>query len=260
VSLAVKAPPRGLTDAISDFANNLDLRMGFECERALKLGIVSPLLTPIIVDIVDCCAIAKVVWLSPMAVCFDAEWLCRKARAVLRRLLVIAPENNIGPLDVLGKCMEVVRCTLLIAMAHACTLIGFQTAEKNVVALQNSLAFALKFWAPAMGLSTEMVPLDKETPYPDVEVLKLQIGHILYNSMVGLFSADVPGYESTQEFFMIRVLNCCKLMGIRDYFGLREHLVKFLYSPVLMEKSVARVAERLGRLNDQWASGVDEVH
>ena len=248
-ALAVQAPPRGLTDAIADFAANLDMRMGLAFEQALHLGLLSPLLQPIVTDIVDCVAIAKVVWLSPHAVCFDAEWLCRKARATLRRLLIIAPENNIGPLDVLGKCMEVVRCTLLIAMSHACTLIGFQTAKLNVTKLQYALAFALKFWAPAMGLTAEMQPLESGAHGAGVplDIIRLNVGHILYNAMVGLFSADWPGYESTQEFFMRIVVNCCSLLGIRNYRQLREHMVHYLYSPVLMEKSLVAVAEQLKR-------------
>jgi hypothetical protein len=242
VALTVRAPPRGLRDAVADFARGMDLRMGTMFDVALKVGAFTPAIAPIVSDILDCVAIAKVVWLSPMAVCFDAEWLCRKARAAMRRLLVMAPENNIGPLDVLGKCMEVVRCTLLIVMSHACTLIGFQTAKLNVVKLQNALAFALKFWSPVLGLTAELVKVDDR---PIDDITKLQLSHIVYNAMVGLFSADLPGYESTQEFFMVRILNACKLLNIRSYHDLREHMVLFLYSPTLQEKSLVRVAERL---------------
>lgn len=245
ISLVVPAPPRGLRDAIADFADNLDLRMGFMFDHALKLGLFTPLLAPIVNDIVECAAIAKVVWLSPQAVCFDAEWLCRKARAAMRMLLKIAPENNIGPLDVLGKCMEVVRCTLLIVMSHACTLIGFQTAKLNAVRLHNALAFALKYWAPALGLTTEMIPLD-DRPVP--HVVKIQFGHILFNSMIGLFSADLPGYEETHEFFMVRILNTCKLLDIRNYHDLRNHMVNYLYSPILQDKSLLQVSARLEKL------------
>jgi hypothetical protein len=244
-SLTVRAAPLGLKDAIADLSKTMDLRMGTMYERALRLNLLTPLFHSIVEDIVECVRIAKVVWLSPVAVCFDAEWLCRKARAVLRRLLKIAPENNIGPLDVLGKCMEVVRCTLMIMMAHACTLIGFQTARLNVLKLQNSLAFALKFWAPPMGLTQELAPIDDEPINPD---MRDHLGHILFTNMVGIFSADAPGYEATEAFFTTRALNLCKILGIRDFIGLQNHMVQFLYSPVLQEPSVIKVAAKLEAL------------
>lgn len=164
---------------------------------------------------------------------------------MLRRLLVIAPENNIGPLDVVGKCMEAVRCTLLIVMSHACTLIGATTAKLNVVKLQNALAFALKFWCPPMGLTPNMEATDERYTYP---LVQFSIGHILYDSMVGVFSADIPGFESTYEWFMQKVLNSCKLLGIKNAHDLREHMVQYLYSPVLQEKSIAQAAARLSEV------------
>ncbi|ETN46116.1 uncharacterized protein HMPREF1541_00300 [Cyphellophora europaea CBS 101466] len=242
VSLTVRAAPLGLRDAIADLSRTMDLRMGSMFDHGLRKGMFSDALAGIVTDIVECVAIAKVVWLSPVAVCFDAEWLCRKARAVLRRLLKLAPENNIGPLDVVGKCMEVVRCTLLILMAHACTMIGFQTARLNVLKLQNALAFALKSWAPALGLTPELERVDN---HPLPALVQDQLSHILFNTMVGVFAADLPGYEGTETFFMVRVLNLCNLLGIHSYDDLREHMVKFLYSPVLQEPSVLKVAAKL---------------
>lgn len=51
MSLAVKAPPRGLKDAIFDFGQNLDLRMGIKYEEALKTPLLNDLMRPIIADI-----------------------------------------------------------------------------------------------------------------------------------------------------------------------------------------------------------------
>ena len=87
----------GLTDAIADLSATLDVRMGSQFVQALKMGALPGSIGQVVADLIDCIEIAKVVWLSPLAVCFDAEWLCRKARAVLRALLAIAPEHNIGP-------------------------------------------------------------------------------------------------------------------------------------------------------------------
>lgn len=242
VSLTVRAPPLGLRDAIAGLSQTMDLRMGLMYETGLRQGLFSPVFASIVTDIVECVKIAKVVWLSPVAVCFDAEWLCRKARAVLRHLLKIAPENNIGPSDVVGKCMEAVRCTLIIMMAHACTLIGFQTAKLNVLKLQNSLAFALKHWAPPLGLTLELAPLGDEPVPPSI---RDHLGHILFTCMVGVFSANLPGYEETEAFFMDRAVNLCKLLDIRSFGDLQNHMVKFLYSPVLQEQSVLKVAAKL---------------
>lgn len=241
-SLSVRAAPLGLRDAIADLSKTMDLRMGSMYEQGLRVGLFNAQYASIVTDIVECVKIAKVVWLSPVAVCFDAEWLCRKARAVLRQLLKIAPENDIGPLDVVGKCMEAVRCTLLIMMAHACTLIGFQTARQNVLKLHNALAFALKHWAPAMGLTQELAPANAN-PVPPM--LRDHLGHILFTNMVGVFSAEAPGYEATEAFFTERALNLCSILDIHNFNDLQDHMVKFLYSPVLQEASVLRVAAKL---------------
>jgi hypothetical protein len=242
ISLTVRAAPLGLRDAVADLSKTMDLRMGSQYERGLNVGLFNPVFHSIISDIVECVKVAKVVWLSPMAVCFDAEWLCRKARAVLRRLLMIAPENNIGPLDVAGKCMEAVRCTLMIVMAHACTVTGFHTARLNVVKLQHSLAFALKYWAPMMGLTPELAPISDESVNPAIFD---HLNHILFTNMVGVFSADASGFEETEKFFTDRAVNLCRILGIHNFRDLQDHMAQFLYSPVLQEASLLKVAARL---------------
>ena len=148
LALRVAATPSVLRDSLVDLAAHLDMRMGSRFEYGLTIGVFDSRMGKIVKEMTECVAIAKVVWHSPLALCFDAEWLCRKARAVLRSLLTIAPENNIGPLDLLGKCMESARLSILISMSHACTLIGYQTAKSNLKRFQNAMDWALKFWAP----------------------------------------------------------------------------------------------------------------
>ena len=239
-ALTVSSAPRGLKDAIADLAATLDLRMGTKFEWGLKIGVFSGRMGRIIQDLVDCVAIAKVVWLSPHAVCFDAEWLCRKARAVMRALLAAAPESNIGPLELLGKCMEGARLSLLIMMSHACTMIGFQTARANVSRLQKAMEFALKHWTSVVGLTDELAKL------PGVvldEFSLIQLEFILFSIMVGVWSAaDSPEIE---QWFLVRAVNICRIHGIRNYFDLQEHLVSFLLSKTLQDASIRKVADLL---------------
>jgi Fungal specific transcription factor domain len=239
-SLTISSPPRGLKDAIADLAASLDLRMGSHFEWGLKIGIFNVQMGRVVRDLVDCVAIAKVVWLSPHAVCFDAEWLCRKARAVMRSLLALAPENNIGPQDLVGKCMESARLALLIMMSHACTMIGFQTAQANVKRLQKAMAFAFEFWCPVVGLTLECAKFDDRTLDPFVMI---QLQFILFSLMTGLWSAsECPSLE---QWFLVRAVNVCRIVGIRNFFELQEHLVFFLYAKTMQEASVRKVALHL---------------
>jgi hypothetical protein len=233
--------PLGLTDVMSDLAATLDLRMGSQFIQALKVGAFPGAVGNVIADLIDCIEIAKVVWLSPLAVCFDAEWLCRKARACLRALLAIAPENNIGPMDLICKCTEVVRLCLMILLTHACTLIGPQTAKANVTRLRAASGYALKFWAPAIGWTEDCIPVD-----PNVRLdsfCELQAGFVLWSLCIGCWTADgLP----EQEYFIHRAVNVCGYFGYTTYDDLDSHLAQYLYSKSLQVNSLKKVATRLG--------------
>ena len=230
----------GLTDAIADLATTLDIRMGSQFMQALKVGAFPGAIGRVVSDLVDCIEIAKVVWLSPLAVCFDAEWLCRKARAVLRALLMIAPENNIGPMDLICKCTECVRLCLMILMTHACTLIGFQTAKSNVRRLKTAVHYALKFYGPAIGWTEDCIPV---VPGSRLDAFcELQCGFILWVLSTGFWSAeDLP----EQDFFLERALNICCYFGYKTYEDLDNHMAGYLYSRTLQEKSLRKIAAHL---------------
>ena len=240
LALRVAKTPLGMRDAIAELASDFDLRMGSRFEYGLKMGIFDRRMGRIISDLTDCIAIAKVVWLSPLAVCFDAEWLCRKSRACLRSLLTIAPENNIGPLDVLGKCMEGARISILIMLSHACTLMGPQTARLNVRRLRQAMDFALTLWCQAFGLTSELVIIEagRLTSFATD-----QLGFILWSAIVGVASATED--PETERFFIVRCCNMCKILGIRSFDDLQNHMVQLMYSKTLLEPSVRRVAQYL---------------
>ncbi|KIW90423.1 uncharacterized protein Z519_09068 [Cladophialophora bantiana CBS 173.52] len=242
-SLIVARGPKGsmgITDAIADLAATLDIRMGSQFVQALKMGAFPWDLGRIVSDLVDCIEIAKVVWLSPLAVCFDAEWLCRKARAVLRALLAIAPDRNIGAMDLMCKCTECVRLSLMILMTHACTLIGFQTAKANVQRLQGAMQYALKFWCPAIGWTEECTPLDPNARLDPF--CELQARFVLWSLLTGCWSAEGQPEEG---FFALRALHICRYFGYTTYDDLHNHMAGFLYSKSLQERSLRNAAARL---------------
>jgi hypothetical protein len=238
--------PGTLTDAIADLADTLDTRMGSQMRFALKIGAFPGKLGTIVSDLVDCIEVAKVVWLSPLAVCFDAEWLCRKARSVLRALLTIAPENNIGPIDMISKCTECARLCLMILMTHACTLIGFQTAKSNVKRLKEAKSAALQYWCPSIGWTQECVPLDKTRRLSVLE--ETQAGFVLWGLLTGVWSSEGSGsgcLAAEEEWFMVRALNICRFMGLVTYEDLHGHMSLYMYSKSLQERSLRRTALRL---------------
>jgi hypothetical protein len=230
----------GHTDALADLAATLDVRMGSQLVRGLKFGAFPGSMARVVQDLIDCIEIAKVVWLSPLAVCFDAEWLCRKARAVLRALLAIAPERNIGPMSLMCKCTEVARLCLLILMTHACTLIGFQTAKSTVVRLKSAAEYALKHWCPAIGWTEDCVPI---VPGSRLDAFcELQAGFVLWAMFIGCWAGEnLPECD----YFMDRAVNISLYFGYSTYDDLHNHLVGYIYSKSLQEKGVRAAAKRL---------------
>jgi hypothetical protein len=241
--LLVPKAPQGLSDAVADLASTLDLRMGSRFSLALKIGAFSGKLAKVVSDLVDCIEIAKVVWLSPLAVCFDAEWLCRKARAVLRALLLLAPENTTGPIDLYSKCTENARMCLMILMTHACTMIGFQTARSNVRRLQASSQAALEYWCPSIGWTFECQPHDPDRRLPMFQ--DTQAGFVLWAMFTGVWSSDGVAEE---DWFMVRAVNMCRYFGYYTYEDLHDHMSHYLYSKSLQEPSLRKTAQLLQTL------------
>lgn len=241
--LLVPRAPEGLNDAVAGLAATLDLRMGSHFSLALRIGAFTGKLAKVVSDLVDCIEIAKVVWLSPLAVCFDAEWLCRKARAVLRALLMLAPEHTPGPIDLYSKCTENARICLMILMTHACTMIGHQTARSNVKRLQQSSHAALEHWCPSIGWTYECQPhdLDKQLPmFQDT-----QAGFVLWAMFTGIWCAEGVAEE---DWFMVRAVNICRYFGYYTYDDLHDHMAHYLYAKSLQEQSLRKTAQLLQTL------------
>lgn len=242
----------GLTDTIADLAETLDLRMGTRFTHGLKIGVFPGKMAAVVSDLVDCIEIAKVVWLSPLAVCFDAEWLCRKARAVLRALVFMAPENHVGASSELDMCTECLRVCLMILMTHACTLVGFQTAKANARRLRKAEEAALAVWCPSIGWTEDCLPVEPTRRLPVVE--EAQAGLLLWETLVGVWSSEgLP----EQEWFMVRAVNMCRYFGYTTYEDLHNHMAQYLYSSSFQEHSLRAVAQRLQLSPDQpsWETG-----
>ncbi|KIW44830.1 uncharacterized protein PV06_03274 [Exophiala oligosperma] len=231
----------GLNDAMADVASTLDVRMGSRFAIGLKAGAFPGQLGMIVSDLVDCIEIAKVVWLSPLAVCFDAEWLCRKARAVLRALLALAPENNIGPDSIGSRCTECARICLMILMTYACTLIGPQVVNLNVKRHLEAQSAALEHWCPAIGWTQECEPLVPGTRlHPAYE---LQAGFVLWSCLLACWTSE--GLPEEQEWCTVRAVNIARYFGYSTYDDLHDHMAQYLYSRTMQESSMKKVAQRL---------------
>lgn len=229
----------GLTDTIADLAETLDLRMGTRFAQGLRIGVFPGRMGSVVSDLVDCIEIAKVVWLSPLAVCFDAEWLCRKARAVLRALVFMTPENHNAPAHV-DMCAESLRICLMIVMTHACTLVGFQTGKANARRLRKAMEAALVVWSSTVGWTEDCIPLDPSVRLPIYQ--ETQAGLALWEALVGVWSADgLP----EQEWFTVRAVNICRYFGYTTYEDLHNHMAQYLYSSSFQEHSLRTVAQKL---------------
>ncbi|EXJ86616.1 hypothetical protein A1O3_03569 [Capronia epimyces CBS 606.96] len=250
-SMALGGPKAslGLTDTIADLAQTLDLRMGTGLAHGLKAGAFRGKMGSVVSDLVDCIEIAKVVWLSPFAVCFDAEWLCRKARAVLRALAFMAPENHVSPSDV-DIWHEGLRICLMILMTHACTLVGFHTAKAQARRLKMAEEAALAVWCPTIGWTEDCISWDPHRRLPPLE--ETRAGLTLWEVLTGVWSSDgLP----EQEWFIVRAVNLCRYFGYSTYDDLHNHMAQYLYSSSFQEQSLRTVAQRLQDVLAQPSGG-----
>lgn len=240
--LVAQKPPQGFNDVMQNLSRTLDHRMGSKLSGGIKTGVFAGHFGKIVADLVDCIEITKVVWLSPIAVCFDAEWLCRKARSVLRSLLamtpIMAPANNVGPVGLHTKCTEALRLTIVLMLTYACTVIGDQTAQANVGKLREACADAFEYWTPLVSWSDEcrcIDPFRKLTSFEDT-----QAGLALWSVLIGVWAAT--DYPREEQWFLTRAVNLCAYFGYQTYEDLNAHMSQYIYSRTLQEASVRRTA------------------
>ncbi|RVX66517.1 hypothetical protein B0A52_09802 [Exophiala mesophila] len=238
-------PPQKFNDVMQNLSRTLDHRMGTKLSGGIRAGVFAGHFGKSVADLVDCIEIAKVVWLSPIAVCFDAEWLCRKARSVLRSLLAMSPAldpaSYARPMSLYTKCTEALRQTIILMLTYACTVIGHQTAQANVVKFRDACAEAFTYWTPSVSWSLDCGsndPFRKLTPFEHT-----QAGLALWSVLIGVWVAtDCPREE---EWFLTRAVNLCTYFGYKTYDDLNAHMSQYMYSRTLQEASIRRAVHAI---------------
>lgn len=242
-------------DILADASENLDLGLGtgFECALTAATDTIHSALASVLEDLLDVLTVAKYVWRTPNATRDDADWMCRRARAICHRLLALpatlAEEESSS---VRARKTEVLRIALLLVVLRCTNRVSFRSAQPNMRRLQRALYGIDTNWAstttiarpldPACETTTTTVahhpdPLSRSRPYDENELL-------LWVLLTGHFSAQ--GEPDEELWFLMRAAFVAEQrLGIRDYEGLRDLMARYLYSKTQQEQSLMVVAMHL---------------
>lgn len=249
-------------DILADASAILDFRLGRGFEQALVAGFIGPALASILRDMLDCVAVAKYVWRTSSATREDAEWLCRRMRAICHRLLLLPAEPPFAESSILASKDEALRLALLLIVLRCTNRMAFRSAQPNMRRLQRSLFGIDTNWCPSYSMSQS----HSQTPeYEGNEQNRLpnsitfqsppnisgktssascgeydENGLLLWTLMTGHFNAQG---EPEAAWFLLRAAFVARQhLGIIDYGGLEEFMTDFLFSKTQQRHSLEAVA------------------
>ena len=228
-------------DAIYDLASTLDLRMATNLQSSIEAGVFDKSTAAVVMDVVECVMVAKVVWFSPVAVYYDADWLCRKARSVFRHIQKLTP-NFDAEMDAdlaCSDCMEAMRLILLVLWAFVVTLgHGQKAAPFNGNRLYRAMTSAVPEWWESVPSSLKVEGVIAQSVHHHVA------GLILWGAVTGVFATaghpEAAWFCETAAF----LAPWLKIYTVED---IHNHMSCYLYSKTMEEQAVRAVAARIER-------------
>ncbi|KEF53510.1 uncharacterized protein A1O9_10485, partial [Exophiala aquamarina CBS 119918] len=244
-------------DILADASAILDSRLGRGFEQALEANFISPALASILRDMLDCVAVAKYVWRTSSATREDAEWMCRRMRAICHRLLHLPAES-----PMLARKDEALRLSLLLVVLRCTNRMAFRSAQPNMRRLQRVLFGIHTNWCPPSFLSQShsQTPEYEENapnqlqdptafrPLPKISGTISSVSCCEYNEnalllwtlMTGHFNAQ--GQPEEAWFLLCAAFVARQHLGIFNYGGLEEFMTDFLFSKTQQRHSLEAVA------------------
>jgi hypothetical protein len=143
-------------DILSDASTATDFSLGSNLERALEANVIQPDLAFILEDFLDVLTMAKHVWRTPNGIRDDADWMCKRARAVCHRLLAIPSQLPFPETSAHAVKTEALRLALLLMVTRCTNRMTFRSAQPNMRRLQR--AFSLH------GIGTNWSVLSARAP------------------------------------------------------------------------------------------------
>ncbi|OCT45362.1 hypothetical protein CLCR_05694 [Cladophialophora carrionii] len=267
-------------DFLADASTSMDFSLGSGFERALEADIIHPELASILADLLDVLSVAKLVWRTPTATRDDADWMCKRARAICHRLLAVPMLLPFPETAAHAAKTEALRLALLLMVLRCTNRMSFRSAQPNMRRLQRALSLhgiGTNWLASAAqpepdhssGTETDTdrytdSGTDTDTnertdtyaadPYDENALL-------LWILMTGHFSAE--GEPEEELWFLMRAAYVAERhLGISDLDGLRNVMGQYLYSRTQQERSLIVVSLHLsgsgsgrgqGRLEHEWS-------
>lgn len=259
-------------DMLVDAPTILDWDLGSGFERALAADAIHPIMAPIVLDLLDVLTVAKYVWRTPDATKEDADWMCKRARALVHHLLLVPAKADFATWTVKSRKAEALRIAVLLMLLRCTHRVSFRSALPNVRRLQDALYDIDKDWAPDDYLGETALPRGRShdsPPSPSVSPtscytlspLDGPFGPALrslqtkrYDENELLFWILLTGHfnaqgEPEESWFLERVTYVAQHhLRIDSYEGLHEFMSRYFYSKTQQQHSLGVVALHLSLL------------
>ncbi|KAK5553741.1 hypothetical protein LTR46_008287 [Exophiala xenobiotica] len=264
-------------DVLADASTTLACTLGSGFEPGLAADAVHPLLAPVLRDILDVLTVAKYVWRTPNATERDADWMCKRARALVHRLLLLRANPFFSEQTISARKVEVLRIALLLVLTRCTNRVAFRSAQPNMRRLQHALHGIDKDWstnkttswgteAEMTGSSCQLQPespastpsWDSSSSSSSPSPLNAPFGRplrdpqskqydqnalLLWALMTGHFNAQG---EPEESWFLERAVYVAEThLGIHDYDGLVDFMSQYFYSKTRQQHSLMIVALHL---------------
>ena len=249
-------------DILADASTILDFKLGRGFELVLAADFICPALASILRDTLDCVTVAKYVWRASSATREDAEWLCRRMRAICHRLLLLPAEAPFAESSILASKDEALRLALLLIVLRCTNRMAFRSAQPNMRRLQRALCGIDTNWRPLSSVSRspsqtpgfegkaqnhllsatsfQYVPNPSGTTSSSSSGGYDENALLLWTLMTGHFNAQG---EPESAWFLLRAAFVARQhLGILDYKGLEEFMTDFLFSKTQQRHSLEAVA------------------
>jgi hypothetical protein len=195
-------------------------RMGGGFTSVLSQHVFSPAMEAIFTELMIWTDVAQYTWICKTATKADAEWMSRKGKAMLHRLLSIpaisSKDLTVPPPRRKEECC---RFVLIILLSYISTQMAWRSGKMNVARLKTALWNVDRDWGSE------------------------SLNHMLLWVLIcGTFAAEGT---TDEEWFVSRVLQVARILEVRSYDKLEEVMCQFFYSSKLQHANVRKLTDRI---------------
>jgi hypothetical protein len=231
-------------DFLADASTALDFSLGSGFDKALAAHAIHEDLASVVSDILDVLTVAKYVWRTPNATRDDAEWMCKRARAMCYRLLALPVQLPFPETSAQVAKTEALRIALLLVVLRCTNRMSYRSAQPNMRRLQRTLSLHCidTNWSTS---ATDKMPR-RSTPVNDSDTETYnENALLLWVLLTGHFAAE--GEPEELWFLMRAAFVAERHLGIKEVDGLEDLMAQYLYSKTRQERSLIVVGLHLSR-------------